>query len=364
MEKKLIFSRIIKNENNKNWDWSGTGTALYKGLGKRVEILDCYFVWDLKIWLRKILVKLKLINDDLSLYEIKRAEQKVDFNKIGHFPVFQFDEFPMNNNAGNYIYQDLSVLYLNDIASNNKELFKFSGFQSNNLNAIQNRAKNQYEFYTKCNKIFTMGKWLKKYLEENTNIETSKIVHVGGGINIDYKLIDYSQKQGNKILFVGKDFERKGGPLVLKAFDYLSKFIDSNVEIYIIGPKKLNYEIKNDKIKFIGEISAQELYRYFNMCDIFCMPSNFEAYGLVFIEALTFGLPCIGRNLFEMPYFIEEGKTGLLIDDDDHVKLAKKMDYLLKNDEIKNNVIKNRDFYISEYSWDNVCDRILENIEF
>ena len=48
------------------------------------------------------------------------------------------------------------------------------------------------------------------------------------------------------------------------------------------------------------------------MCDVFCMPSYFEAYGLVFVEALTFGLPCIGRNCYEMPYFIEEGKTGLL----------------------------------------------------
>ena len=49
------------------------------------------------------------------------------------------------------------------------------------------------------------------------------------------------------------------------------------------------------------------------MCDVFCMPSYFEAYGLVFVEALTFGLPCIGRNCYEMPYFIEDGKTGLLL---------------------------------------------------
>ena len=38
------------------------------------------------------------------------------------------------------------------------------------------------------------------------------------------------------------------------------------------------------------------------------MPSYFEAYGLVFIEALTYGLPCIGRNAFEMPNFIQDSE--------------------------------------------------------
>ena len=47
------------------------------------------------------------------------------------------------------------------------------------------------------------------------------------------------------------------------------------------------------------------------------MPSYFEAYGLVFAEALTYGLPCIGRDKFAMSEFIEDGCTGRLISGED-----------------------------------------------
>ncbi len=88
------------------------------------------------------------------------------------------------------------------------------------------------------------------------------------------------------------------------------------------------------------------------------MPSIFEAYGLVFIEALSFGLPCIGRDAYEMPYFIEDGVTGLLLKENNAVVLANMMDDLLSNEVIKENVKKKRDWYLKEYSWDTVAERI------
>ena len=41
-----------------------------------------------------------------------------------------------------------------------------------------------------------------------------------------------------------------------------------------------------------------------NLCDYFVMPSKFEAYGLVFAEALIYGLPCIGKKCYARPEFI------------------------------------------------------------
>lgn len=89
------------------------------------------------------------------------------------------------------------------------------------------------------------------------------------------------------------------------------------------------------------------------------MPSYFEAYGLVFIEALTYGLPCIGRNVYEMPYLIEDGVTGLLIENDDVKNLTEKIHILLTDETIRNNVKLKREWFIKEYSWDNVASKIL-----
>lgn len=113
-----------------------------------------------------------------------------------------------------------------------------------------------------------------------------------------------------------------------------------------------------DGYHYMGDCDHKTLSGLFNRCDIFVMPSYFEAYGLVFIEALTYGLPCIGRNAYEMPYFIENGKTGFLLEKDNADDLAHLMYRLLKDETIKSNVRANKEWYVKEYSWDAVADRI------
>lgn len=182
----------------------------------------------------------------------------------------------------------------------------------------------------------------------------------GEGYNIDPLKIDASQKMGNKILFVGRDFERKNGPLVIEAFN-LAKKEKSDLELYIAGPKNLN--IHADGIVCLGDLNSEELINYFNICDIFCMPSRFEAYGLVFPEALTFGLPCIGRDAYEMPYFIEDGVTGYLLKNQRAEELSNLILNCISNEKMKENVIRKRDWYIKEYSWETVVQRMQAVIE-
>ena len=134
-----------------------------------------------------------------------------------------------------------------------------------------------------------------------------------------------------------------------------------NLELYIAGPAKPFREIEG--VHWLGLLKSDELSKYFNLCDIFCMPSMFEAYGLVFIEALTYGLPCIGFNKYEMPYFIENGKNGYLLSLPDEKELAALMLNLIDNEEIKKYVRSKKNWYIKEYSWDTVCEKIYAVIQ-
>lgn len=185
---------------------------------------------------------------------------------------------------------------------------------------------------------------------------------MGGGANVDTKLIAPQPKTHNKILFVGKDFKRKGGYITYEAFKLLREQ-GENVELYVIGPQSDPIENPVEGYHFIGQMPFNEEAKYYNMCDVFCMPSYFEAYGLVFVEALTFGLPCIGRNCYEMPYFIQDGETGLLLNEDDPHELASLMLRILHDDSFSCNVLSHREQYIYDYSWDTVAGRIAKVIE-
>lgn len=182
---------------------------------------------------------------------------------------------------------------------------------------------------------------------------------MSGGSNIDTSSRDITKKQGNTFLFVGKDFRRKNGPLVVEAFKLLRQR-RADVKLNIIGPTDLN--INEDGIRCLGRLSFEEEADYFNQSDVFVMPSLFEAYGLVFVEALLFGLPCIGRNAYEMPYFIDEGKTGYLLKEQSAEELSYLMEKSLVNQSLKQNVDSNFSFYKNEYSWDTVAKRIYEVI--
>lgn len=361
-----------------SWDkikektWSGTTYSLYSALKNKHKIEN------IDLSLTKI-EKIKMIISRLNTFKIKDKKIKVSYQfstlrrkiyekklkkyYIGENDItLQIGDF-VSYKGLNYVYQDLSIDSLIYFKENYNDLFKYSSFEDYSEHDLLLRRNEQLEFYEHTQGIFTMSKWLSKNLVEYSNIPKEKVHYVGAGVNIDINKIDDTiSKQKNKILFVGRDFFRKGGDLTYEAFKILKEKYFSDAELYIAGPNEWVMEDMIEGVKFLGDIPADKLSYYFNLCDIFCMPSRFEAYGLVFIEALVYGLPCIGRNEFEMKEFINDGYNGYLIRDDSKEVLAKKMYELLQNDKIKENVLKERSKYIQEYSWDRVAERIIEII--
>ncbi len=353
--KELIF--LTSWGNKKERAWSGINWSLYNALSKY------YYIDDINLSLAKKTIIDRIINKaspDIFFRETKRngkyAIQKINREKPSI--IFQFAENIFDtDNLSTCIYQDLSVSYVEHMMENMPDIFAVSGFQNHSHLAIYNRAAYQNKYYQQCKGIFTMGRWLAEDMVNRCNIEQAKVHPVGGGINLDKRLIDKTNKKGNKILFVGRDFKRKGGHIVVEAFKELKKR-RKNVELYVAGPSINPYHENIDGCHFMGDCDYKKTAELFNLCDIYCMPSYFEAYGLVFVEALTFGLPVIARNAYEMPYLIQNGQTGLLLQKDDVKDLSEMMDSLLSDVSIKKNVVERQNDYLIEYSWDKVAERI------
>jgi len=140
---------------------------------------------------------------------------------------------------------------------------------------------------------------------------------------------------------VGIDFYRKGGNVVIEACKSIKDKYKQNVELYIAGLDiKVMSKYQDNGIHFLEKLSYDRLSYYFNLCDIFCMPSRFEAYGITFIEALCYGLLCIGRDKFAMKEIIKDNYNGYLIQNDDSENLAKKIFRIVNFAEINENIFR------------------------
>lgn len=148
-------------------------------------------------------------------------------------------------------------------------------------------------------------------------------------------------KQNRKyILFVGRlsDFH-KGVSVLLKSLKLIVNQ-NKNVSLLIIGTgpderklKDLSKELGLEKIvNFLGHVE-KNLPIYYNASDIVVVPSLFEAFGTVNIEAMACGKSVIASNVGGIKEIITDGKTGLLIPPGDFLKLSEKILFLLQNPE-------------------------------
>jgi phosphatidylinositol alpha-mannosyltransferase len=173
------------------------------------------------------------------------------------------------------------------------------------------------------------------------------------------------------ILFVGRIERRKGLIYLLKAFKILEKSF-SNLRLIIVGEGELKkdcqkYVRKNNlkEVYFEGEITGKKLVSYYNSCDIFCSPAIFgESFGLVLVEAMACQKPVVA--------FANEGYKGVLkgkgarflVKPKDYKDLAKKLEILIKNENLRKEMGKWGREEAKKYSWEKITDKILDFYQF
>jgi glycosyltransferase involved in cell wall biosynthesis len=77
-----------------------------------------------------------------------------------------------------------------------------------------------------------------------------------------------------------------------------------------------------EHVYFTGRVSDTDLSAYYQTSDLFVLPSTMEGFGIVFLEAMYYGKPCIGAQAGGVPEVIEDGHTGLLVGTDTPEPLA------------------------------------------
>jgi glycosyltransferase involved in cell wall biosynthesis len=264
-----------------------------------------------------------------------------------------------------YLYQDLSLdSIIKYFQENNGDV---PGWELFNLKDLYRRKEWQMKVYEKCAGVFTMSRWLADSLIRDIGLLPGKIHVVNAGINVKPVAtniaIEPKSKKDKIILFIGRHFFRKGGSLVVKAFKLLRKNYSSNIKLVIAGPESwpLGEKIP-EGIIFLGDSSWETLRKYYMIADVFCMPSYFEGFGIVFTEALSFGIPCIGRNIQGMSEIIKPGVNGYLLNSDSSDELAELIIKIIEDDKMKSDVERMSKSCQDFYSWDRIASDMIRII--
>ncbi len=117
-------------------------------------------------------------------------------------------------------------------------------------------------------------------------------------------------------LFVANDFFLKGGKELVHAFVRLqADQPDARLTVVSNVPATFITRYQNSRIDFVAAgISRRHLREtYFSKAAVFVLPTFQDSFGMVLLEALSYGLPIISTNLFAIPEIVQDNQTGFLL---------------------------------------------------
>lgn len=219
------------------------------------------------------------------------------------------------------IYASQHIVFNNDSPwiSDFEFVNAYAGF--GNINLIQNTIRKQFESKN-CKFILPWSEWAKKTLFTSMDCskfeEKIKILRY----TVNPKKIERKKHESVNFLFIGstnpmniKNIHYKGVNEIISAFNQISKKYD-NISLTIRAKLPENIKkntSKNNKINVIDSfLNKNELYQLYQNADVFVFPAH-ETSGIALLDAMSFELPVIAMNLYDIPEVVSHMENGLLI---------------------------------------------------
>jgi phosphatidylinositol alpha-mannosyltransferase len=133
-----------------------------------------------------------------------------------------------------------------------------------------------------------------------------------------------------RVLFVGRPEERKGLPVLLRAFEALVDHVPGRLAIVGADPSDVRKAIVHPELEqhldLHGRVSGPELWRHLHEADLLCAPSlSGESFGMVLTEAFAAGTPVIASGIAGYRDVVTDGHDGVLVPPADPQRLAEEL---------------------------------------
>ncbi|HEY5731350.1 MAG TPA: glycosyltransferase [Anaerolineales bacterium] len=215
--------------------------------------------------------------------------------------------------------------------------------------------------------------------------EASKLVVIPPGVDLSHfypipadeaKTYVGLRPENRMILFVGRIEPLKGVDTLIEAMACLSlKETAKPVHLAIIGGdpsasreamtvemarlKQLCDDLGLDQsVIFLGRRDQDKLPYFYSAADVLVMPSHYESFGMVALEAMACGTPVIASEVGGLAYLVRDGETGFTIPAEEPDTLCDKLSWLLKDGKLHNKMSGQAVEYAQDYAWEKIAKQI------
>jgi D-inositol-3-phosphate glycosyltransferase len=183
------------------------------------------------------------------------------------------------------------------------------------------------------------------------------------------------------VLFVGRIEPLKGVDTLIQAMSCLQlKETKRPVHLAIIGgdpaasPEEMTAEMArlqklcddlavDQTVVFLGKRDQDKLPYYYSAAQVLVMPSHYESFGMVALEAMACGTPVIASEVGGLAYLVRDGETGFTIPDQEPDELCDKITWLLNDRELHDTMSARAVEYAQDYAWEKIAKQIVEVYE-
>lgn len=267
------------------------------------------------------------------------------------------------------LYPGKSVVTIHDITP-----FFFPGHK---MNSVLRRNAFKLVFgasVKKARKVIAVSGSTKSDITKHFGVKPDKIAVIHEGVSGDFKILpnrgkikEYLARQyGIKkpfIFYAGVWRNHKNIVGLLRAFALLKKILGQKYQLVLGGKEDPYYpevgktitdlNLESDVIR-PGFIRDEEMAMFYNACSLFAIPSFYEGFGLVGLEAFACGAPVVSSNTTSLPEVL--GRAALYFDPHDPEQMAEVMKGVLTDDKKKSFLIEEGFRQVKKYSWEKMAE--------
>lgn len=226
---------------------------------------------------------------------------------------------------------------------------EYPGFRARDLNS-RRWIERERQIYANASHVFTRSSNITRSLVDDYAVPATKISCVGAGTNTPPPAVQARPGSGKRVLFVGSDWDRKGGPTLAAAFcEVRARHPDATLTVVGCRPTL------GPGCESVGKIPVREVSHYYEQADIFCLPTTNEPFGVVLIEAMAHGLPVVATDVGAIPDMVAPGHNGELVQVGDVQGLAETLSALLEDpDKLRRYGRSSNAVVATRYNWHSV----------